>query len=177
VGGSRDLGVRSVSPIPNPRFAFICTFPRSLPATTPNRPNDLYNTDYHKLMPTGTSYDSFVAPYPIRVDDFTSANNLKTKPALHLHTHTHWDDVRGLSAKSFVSAVVCSPDAKEMLLKHEVYAERALHVQQIRAQGTRTYAHFKVDPTKRLDGRMLYVGSCDLLVSKGRFTLAVISLS
>src|SRR5271154_386648 len=118
-------------------------------------------------MPTGTPYNSFVLPYPIRVDDFTDNVNLVTQtpiPALHLLTHTHSDHINGLSAKSFGYTVICSQDAKEMLLRHEVYAERALHDMQLRAVTTRTFRHLKVDPVMGECGRMYYHGSRDLLV-------------
>jgi hypothetical protein len=115
-------------------------------------------------MPTGTPYNSFVLPYPIRVDDFATPATLKTVPALHLLTHTHTDHVAGLNAKSFSSTVVCSTDAKEMLLKHEVYPERSLYAQEIRSEKVRTYAHLKVDPVRMGDGTMVYSNARDLLV-------------
>jgi DNA cross-link repair 1C protein len=109
-------------------------------------------------MPTGTPYNSFVLPYPIRVDDFSSNVTAQT-PALHLLTHTHSDHTTGLSAKSFGYTVICSYDAKEMLLRHEVYAERALHEMQLRAEKTRTYRHLQIEPTHLRGSR-----SRDLLV-------------
>lgn len=112
-------------------------------------------------MPTGTPYNSYVLPYPIRVDGFAG---IETVPALHLLTHTHSDHINGLSSKSFAATVICSPDAKEMLLRHEVYAQRALYEMDIRPEKIRTYAHLKVDPRKHLDGTMFYTGSRDLLV-------------
>jgi hypothetical protein len=126
------------------------------------------------FMPTGTPYNSFILPYPIRVDEFTSVSNLKTVPALHLLTHTHSDHVKGLSAKSFASTVICSPDAKEMLLKHEIYTERAMHAQEMRAQHVRTYEHLKVDRIKRKDGTLLHAGSRDLLVCISSLSLLYI---
>lgn len=115
-------------------------------------------------MPTGTPYNSFVLPYRIRVDDFATSANQETIPALHLLTHTHSDHINGLQAKSFGYTVICSHDAKEMLLRHEVYAERSLHEMQYRAEKTRTYSHLKVDPLVQPDGSMYYTGSRDLLV-------------
>ena len=115
-------------------------------------------------MPTGTPYNSFVLPYKIRVDDFATPTSNIINPALHLLTHTHADHINGLSAKSFGYQVICSHDAKEMLLRHEVYAERALHEQELRAEKTRTFSHLKVDPRVENDGRMYYSGSRDLLV-------------
>ncbi|KAG5643924.1 hypothetical protein DXG03_009332 [Asterophora parasitica] len=113
-------------------------------------------------MPPGTPFNSFALPYPIRVDNFAS-NTDDNAPALHLLTHTHSDHINGLSAQSFGYKVVCSRDAKEMLLRHEVYAERALHQQELRPQKTRTYSHLKVDPLRGPDGVLYYAGSRDLL--------------
>lgn len=119
-------------------------------------------------MPTGTPYNSFIPPYRIRVDDFSTPANHQdatdTSPLLHLLTHTHSDHINGLSARSFGYNVVCSEDAKEMLLRHEVYAERELHSLELRAEKIRTYAHLKVDPLCNPDGTMYYRGSRDLLV-------------
>ncbi|KAG6872838.1 hypothetical protein C0995_006008 [Termitomyces sp. Mi166 len=113
-------------------------------------------------MPPGTPFNSFVLPYRIRVDNFTS-NTGDNPPALHLLTHTHSDHIVGLSAQSFGCKIICSRDAKEMLLRHEVYAERELHDQNYRPQRTRTFAHLKVDPTVGPDGTVSYLGSRDLL--------------
>jgi DNA cross-link repair 1C protein len=52
-----------------------------------------------------------------------------------------------------------------MLLKHEVYAERALQTLNLRAEKVRTYSHLKVDPLQFSDGKIYYQGSRDLLVS------------
>ncbi|KAF8959635.1 hypothetical protein BDZ97DRAFT_1666846 [Flammula alnicola] len=116
-------------------------------------------------MPTGTPQNSFVLPYRIRVDDFATSTNSDpgASPLLHLLTHTHSDHINGLSAKSFGYQVYCSHDAKEMLLKHEVYAERELQTLELRAEKIRTYSHLKVDPFYHSDGKMYYTGSRDLL--------------
>ncbi|KAG6807546.1 hypothetical protein H0H93_001472, partial [Arthromyces matolae] len=113
-------------------------------------------------MPPGTPLNSFVLPYRIRVDNFTSSTG-DDAPALHLLTHTHSDHIVGLSAQSFGYKIICSPDAKEMLLRHEVYGERELHDQEFRAQKMRTFAHLKVDPILGSDGLLTYSGSRDLL--------------
>lgn len=118
-------------------------------------------------MPTGTPFNSCIPPYNIRVDDFASSaalDELGLIPALHLLTHTHSDHINGLSAKSFGHTVYCSQDAKEMLLRHEVFAERELHELELRAEKVRTYSHLKVDPLLFPDGTMYYTGSRDLLV-------------
>ncbi|KIM77746.1 hypothetical protein PILCRDRAFT_825184 [Piloderma croceum F 1598] len=114
-------------------------------------------------MPPGTPYNAFVLPYKIRVDDFADSSTLEFAPALHLLTHTHTDHINGLSAKSFGYTVICSHDAKEMLLRHEVYAERALHEQELRSEKLRTFSHLKVDPFMMPDGGVYYTGSRDLL--------------
>ncbi|KAI5986181.1 beta-lactamase-like protein, partial [Pisolithus albus] len=118
-------------------------------------------------MPTGTPYHSFALPYPIRVDNFTdTVNDLPSpynRPALHLLTHTHSDHLIGLASKSFGYQIICSPDAKEMLLRHEVYAERSLFDHEYRAQKTKTYSHLKVAPCVMPNGEKFYAGSRDLL--------------
>ena len=100
----------------------------------------------HVAMPPGTPYASFALPYPIRVDCFSCTANLPVPyntPALYLLTHTHTDHILGLSSKSFAARVVCSPDGKEMLLRHEVYLERAK--KDAGESAARTFAHLKVD--------------------------------
>lgn len=116
-------------------------------------------------MPTGTPYHSFVLPYRIRVDDFATPldQDVAPAPALHLLTHTHTDHINGLSAKSFGHRVVCSHDAKEMLLRHEVYAERELKQRDLRVERVRTFAHLKIDPVHH-PAIAYYQGSRDLLV-------------
>ncbi|KAI9066819.1 hypothetical protein FKP32DRAFT_1565004 [Trametes sanguinea] len=123
-------------------------------------------------MPQGTPYNAFIPPYPIRVDDFATPSSSVTtstgKPhsppvGLYLLTHTHTDHLNGLAARSFGQTVVCSHDAKEMLLRHEVYAERALRDMDLRAQNVRTFAHLRVDPQRLEDGTVEYAGSRDLL--------------
>lgn len=95
-------------------------------------------------MPPGTPYNSFIAPYPIRVDEFSvPQDGSLTVAALHLLTHTHSDHVKGLNAKSFSSVVICSKDAKEMLLRHETYRARCLKEQELAIQRIRTFSHLK----------------------------------
>lgn len=114
-------------------------------------------------MPPGTPYNSFVRPYRIRVDNFAESQ-IEDKAALHLLTHTHSDHINGLSAQSFGYTVICSHDAKEMLLRHEVFAARELHELELRAEKTRTYSHLKVGPFLQPDGSIDRTGSRDLLV-------------
>ena len=125
-------------------------------------------------MPPGTPYNPFVLPYRIRVDDFGQSTTQDSAAALHLLSHTHSDHINGLSAQSFGYTVICSKDAKEMLLRHEVYAERELHELNLRAEKARTYSHLKVDPRTQPDGTTYYVGSRDLLVSSGRSLCAYV---
>ncbi|KAI0819253.1 hypothetical protein BC628DRAFT_1423974 [Trametes gibbosa] len=117
-------------------------------------------------MPQGTPYNAFIPPYPIRVDDFSTppaSTNQVPAVSLYLLSHTHTDHLNGLSARSFGQPVVCSHDAKEMLLRHEVYAERALRDMDLRVENVRTFAHLKVEPQRLEDGNLEYVGSRDLL--------------
>jgi glyoxylase-like metal-dependent hydrolase (beta-lactamase superfamily II) len=114
-------------------------------------------------MPPGTPYNSFVQPYPIRVDEFSEKRDGSlTVPALHLLTHTHSDHIIGLNAKSFSAKVICSVDAKEMLLRHETYYARFLRDGEFLSERRRTFEHLKPSlGTNECDGPMNY----DLLVS------------
>ena len=118
-------------------------------------------------MPVGTAFHGFIPPFPIRVDEFGPTPGFTTVPALYLLSHTHSDHILGLSAKSFASTIICSADAREMLLKHEVYNERALKDMDLRneARLSRTFGHLRVPPLLR-DGRLDYTGSRDLLVCR-----------
>ena len=125
-------------------------------------------------MPPGTPYHSYILPYRIRVDDFATPLNQDPSeaPLLHLLTHTHSDHINGLSAKSFGYKVYCSEDAKEMLLRHEVYAERELQALELRSEKIRTYSHLRVDPLLCPDGTVYYIGSRDLLVCHCHLTIS-----
>ncbi|THV06456.1 hypothetical protein K435DRAFT_743497 [Dendrothele bispora CBS 962.96] len=118
---------------------------------------------------TGTPFNSFILPYSIRVDAFASTPEeplnpyQPTQPKLHLLTHTHSDHITGLQAKSFAQIIRCSVDAKSMLLRHQIGAERALTSAGVRAEIRRTYAHLKVDPLTGPSGEVFYKGSRDLL--------------
>lgn len=115
-------------------------------------------------MPTGTPYDSFVRPYQIRVDNFTGTTGTNRVPYLYLLSHTHTDHVAGLAARSFSGRIICSPDAKQMLLRHEVYAERTLKDMDIRAEKVRTFKHLKIDPMAFQDGSLDHTKARDLIV-------------
>ena len=135
-------------------------------------------------MPQGTPYNAFIPPYPIRVDDFTDPSSSthtfsgrQKTASLYLLTHTHTDHLMGLSARSFGQTVVCSHDTKEMLLRHEVYAERALRDAELRAENVRTFAHLKVEPQRMEDGSMDYTGSRDLLVRHPRIKRNIFAYS
>jgi DNA cross-link repair 1C protein len=128
-------------------------------------------------MPPGTPYHGFVHPYPIRVDAFSGGAGVPPA-ALHLLTHTHTDHTTGLSARGFAQPVVCSHDAKEMLLRHEAYKARELHdADDAEGARVRTYAHLKVDPVKRGGGEMAFHGSRDLLVSRACACDAALALT
>jgi hypothetical protein len=116
-------------------------------------------------MPRGAPFDGFIPPFPIRVDQFGALLSPTTVPAIHLLSHTHSDHIVGLSAKSFSSTIICSHDAKQMLLKHEVYHERALRDVDLRdeARLSRTFGHLKL-PTFLKDGKLNFSESRDLLV-------------
>ena len=75
------------------------------------------------------------------------------------------DDILGPSAKSFASTIICSPDAKQMLLRHELYNERLLRDVDLRdeARLSRTFGHFKVSPCLE-DGKLDYTVGRDFLV-------------
>ena len=126
-------------------------------------------------MPPGTPYHSFALPYPIRVDNFTAIlDDLPppyNRPPLHLLTHTHSDHIHGLASKSFAYRVICSPDTKEMLLRHEVYAERSLYNHQYRAEKKKTFGHLKIDPLLMPNGQKFFTGSRDLLVCNLFFSI------
>ncbi|EJC97861.1 uncharacterized protein FOMMEDRAFT_42871, partial [Fomitiporia mediterranea MF3/22] len=95
-------------------------------------------------MPPGTPYNSFVKPYPIRVDEFSvPRDGSLTVAALHLLTHTHSDHIIGLNSKSFGSIIICSEDAKEMLLRHETYQARFLREEDYVYEKQRTFEHLK----------------------------------
>ena len=116
------------------------------------------------IMPPGAPYRGFILPYSIRVDEFTGLpSDYPVAPKLHLLTHTHSDHVHGLSSKSFGYTVVCSEDAKQMLLRHEVFNERSMFEHGERAEKRRTFKHLKVAPLKRKDGTVER-GGRDLLV-------------
>ncbi|KAJ4482020.1 hypothetical protein J3R30DRAFT_2114204 [Lentinula aciculospora] len=117
-------------------------------------------------MPPGTPFNSFALPYPIRVDCFSTISPSAPEPhnaALHLLSHTHADHIMGLQAKSFSQIVICSAPAKEMLLKHEVYKERALHEDKYRAEHNLTFRHLKVNPFVDSNGEIVLHGAKDLL--------------
>lgn len=122
-------------------------------------------------MPPGAPYHGFVLPYSIRVDEFIGLpSDYPVEPKLHLLTHTHTDHLTGLSSKSFGHTVVCSEDAKRMLLRHEPFDERSMFERGIRAEKKRTFKHLKVVPLKRKDGTVEH-GGRDLLVRDLLFQL------
>lgn len=117
------------------------------------------------LMLRETPFHGLIPPFPIRVDQFGAFPGLTAVPALHLLSHTHSDHILGLSAKSFASTIICSPDAKEMLLRHELYSERFLRDVDLRdeARLSRTFGHLKVSPCLK-DGKLDFSVGRDFLV-------------
>ncbi|KAJ3830706.1 hypothetical protein F5880DRAFT_1513121 [Lentinula raphanica] len=117
-------------------------------------------------MPPGSPFNSFALPYPIRVDCFSTISPTASPPhnaALHLLSHTHSDHIVGLQAKNFGQTVVCSASAKEMLLKHEAYKERALGEEGLRSEHQHTFRHLKVKPHINPKGEVTFHGAKDLL--------------
>ncbi|EJD45677.1 hypothetical protein AURDEDRAFT_103419, partial [Auricularia subglabra TFB-10046 SS5] len=116
-------------------------------------------------MPVGTPNNGFIPPYPIRIDTFyTPRDAVFSPPALYLLSHTHVDHLTGLSAKSFGARVICSPDAKQMLLNMEPAADRIAYDGGDRALRNRPYSHLKIDPVTREDGTVDYSMTRDLLL-------------
>ncbi|KAF8466527.1 hypothetical protein DFH94DRAFT_639281, partial [Russula ochroleuca] len=112
----------------------------------------------------GTPLHGFIPPFPIRVDQFGASPGLTAVPALHLLSHTHSDHIVGLSANSFASTIICSTDAKQMLLRHELYSDRFLRDVDLRneARLSRTFGHLKV-PLFLKDGKLDFSAGRDLL--------------
>lgn len=108
-------------------------------------------------MPTGTPLFAFIDPYNIRVDDFASTKGLTEVPALYLLSHTHTDHLNGLNAKSFAAPVICSKDAKVMLLRQEPYFERAMYDSAMRPERGRPFSHLRVTDVDAGQGRDLLV--------------------
>lgn len=119
----------------------------------------------NSLMPRETPFHGLIPPFPIRVDQFGASPGLTAVPALHLLSHTHSDHILGLSAKSFASMIICSSDAKQMLLRHELYKERFLRDVDLRdeARLSRTFGHLKVSPYLK-DGKLDFSVGRDFLV-------------
>ena len=72
---------------------------------------------YFAIQNSGSSWCDFA-------QDPTQAGS--EAPFLHLLTHMHSDHTNGLSSRFFGYKVYCSEDAKQILLRHEVFAEREL---------------------------------------------------
>jgi Cft2 family RNA processing exonuclease len=117
-------------------------------------------------MPTGTPHYGHIPPYEtIRVDSFTTPRDVDGyKPAsLLLLTHTHSDHIGGLAHRSFGQQVICSPDAKEMLLLFEDVKSRIEKDNGHKELITRRYSHLKGKIMRSSSG----MGHCierDLLV-------------
>jgi hypothetical protein len=121
-------------------------------------------------MPPGTPHQSFILPYRIRVDDFTTPRDQHFEPpALYLLSHTHSDHISGLSAKSFGARVVCSVDAKHMLLNYEYALDRIAFDKGEIPEKRRPYAHLKIDHIPSTGSKRKSY-SRDLLVNTYRFS-------
>jgi hypothetical protein len=61
--------------------------------------------------------------------------------------------------------IICSSDAKQMLLRHELYKERFLRDVDLRdeARLSRTFGHLKVSPCLK-DGKLDFSAARDFLV-------------
>ncbi|KZT51312.1 hypothetical protein CALCODRAFT_477336 [Calocera cornea HHB12733] len=90
--------------------------------------------------------------------------NPQVAPALYLLSHTHVDHIRGLDSPTFCGKVVCSADAKEMILRMETAKDRVDFDRGAREQKIRRWAKLKVGPSKR-DGRLVWEGTRDLLTA------------
>ncbi|KZV84512.1 hypothetical protein EXIGLDRAFT_753795 [Exidia glandulosa HHB12029] len=129
-------------------------------------------------MPTGTPNYGLIPPFNIRVDTFhTPRDEPFSPPALYLLSHTHTDHTVGLSAKSFSSRVVCSPDARQMLLAMEPAADRIAVDNGKKALRNRPFSHLKIDPVTREDGSVDYSMTRDLLLALPLNTPRVFELS
>lgn len=115
-------------------------------------------------MPPGTPHHSFLLPYRIRVDDFTTPRDQHFEPpALNLLSHTHSDHTTGLSARSFGAQVVCSFDAKHMLLNSETVRDRIAFDMGEMSEKRKPYAHLKINPLSSTSKNKTF--SRDLLVN------------
>jgi hypothetical protein len=122
-------------------------------------------------MPPGAPHHSFLLPYRIRVDDFTSPRDQRLDPpALYLLSHTHSDHITGLSARSFGARVVCSVDAKHMLLNYEPAGDRIAFDNGETTEKRNPYSHLKVDHKPPASSRQKTF-SRDLLVNTCLFSL------
>lgn len=116
-------------------------------------------------MPDGAIPGGYALPYSnIRIDEFSACED----DAIHLYmlSHTHSDHIQGLANKSFASPLICSKDAKQMLLNHELLKERMFRDSVLKGdyRKPRTFGHLKRDPAT-VAGKVYWVGTRDLMVS------------
>ncbi|KAF8516335.1 beta-lactamase-like protein, partial [Hysterangium stoloniferum] len=101
-------------------------------------------------MPPSAPHHSFLHPYRIRVDNFTTPKDPSfSTPALYLLSHTHSDHITGLDAKSFGSRIICSNDAKHMLLNYEPASDRIAFDNGEKSEKIRPYSHLKIETPSR----------------------------
>ncbi|KAG8965244.1 hypothetical protein FRC03_000789 [Tulasnella sp. 419] len=75
------------------------------------------------------------------------------KPAeIHLLTHTHSDHIGGLKNTSFGLPVICSPDAKEMLLNLESLRDRVAYDNGLKGRRVQPYRHLCGEIQTSADG-------------------------
>ena len=117
-------------------------------------------------MPDGAIPGGYAIPYTnIRIDDFSACEGDATH--LYMLTHTHSDHIQGLANKSFASPLVCSKDAKQMLLNHEPLKERLFRDGALKGDYRRpkTFSHLKRNPAT-VAGKVYWAGTRDLMVSR-----------
>ncbi|VDC01293.1 unnamed protein product [Peniophora sp. CBMAI 1063] len=114
-------------------------------------------------MPDGAIPGGYATPYDnIRIDDFSECEGDATH--LYMLSHTHSDHIQGLTNKSFASPLVCSKDAKQMLLNHEPLKERLFRDGALKGdyRKPRSFGHLKRDPAT-VAGKVYWAGSRDLM--------------
>ncbi|KAI0032796.1 hypothetical protein K488DRAFT_11731, partial [Vararia minispora EC-137] len=127
-------------------------------------------------MPPGTPFRGFIHPYSIRVDEFSCSPEVPSAK-LFMLSHTHTDHIVGLNAKSFSSKILCSRDAKAMLLAFEPLKERLLKDRDLvgEERSGRAFGHLAVKPVC-VGTRVDYAGSRDLLMDGIRDFLKLVDL-
>lgn len=110
-------------------------------------------------MPTGTPYHGRIVEYPsIRVDAFQTPRDVPEFTVdLYLLTHTHSDHITGLDATSFSQLVLCSADAKHMLLNLEKATDRIAYDRKQITRKVLPWSHLHIPKGKSFPHRDLLV--------------------